>query len=57
MEEGEESEGTEQFEVLGVLRLPLAPGTQSGYLGVRPNKSFAVSYFFYFLQLGFLCRN
>ena len=39
MEEGEESERTEQFEVLGVLRLPLAPGTQSGYLGVRPNKS------------------
>jgi hypothetical protein len=38
MEEGEESEGTE-FEVFGVHRLPLAPGSQSGYLGVRPNKS------------------
>ena len=39
MEEGEESEGTKEFEVFGVHRLPLAPGTQSGYLGVRPNKS------------------
>ena len=38
--EGEESEeGTGQVEVCGVHRLPLAPGTQSGYLGVRPNKS------------------
>ena len=39
MEEVEEEEGTEQFEVFGVHRLPLAPGTRSGYLGVRPTKS------------------
>lgn len=38
-EEVEGEEGTEQVEVFGVHRLPLAPGTQSGYRGVRPNKS------------------
>ena len=26
-------------EVFGVHRLPLAPGTRSGYIGVRPSKS------------------
>ena len=37
MEESEEEE--EQVEIFGVHRLQLAPGTQSGYIGVRPNKS------------------
>jgi len=36
-EEGEDEEGP--IEVFGVHRLQLAPGTKSGYTGVRPCKS------------------
>ena len=36
-EEGEDSEP--RFEVFGLHSLPLAPGTRSGYIGVRPTKS------------------
>ena len=35
--EGEDSEP--RVEVFGVHSLPLAPGTRSGYVGVRPTKS------------------
>ena len=37
MGDEEASEGA--FEMFGVLRLPLATGTASGYLGVRPTNS------------------
>ena len=36
-DEGKDDEGP--IEVFGVHRLELAPGTMSGYIGVRPNKS------------------
>ena len=36
-EEGEDSEL--QVEVFGIHRLELAPGTRSGYIGVRPTNS------------------
>ena len=40
--EGEEEEGEDDvgpIEVFGIHRLELAPGTKSGYVGVRPNNS------------------
>ena len=37
MEDDEDDEGP--FEVFGIHRLELAPGTKSGYVGVRPNPS------------------
>ena len=37
MEDDEDDEGA--FEVFGIHRLELAPGTKSGYVGVRPNPS------------------
>ena len=37
MEDDEDDEGP--FEEFGIHRLELAPGTKSGYVGVRPNPS------------------
>ena len=37
MEDDEDDEGP--FEMFGIHRLELAPGTKSGYVGVRPNLS------------------
>ncbi len=36
--EGSEDEEEAGIEVFGALRLQLAPGTRSRYIGVRPNK-------------------
>ena len=39
MEEGEDAEDGGPFEVFGVLRLPLKPGTTGGYVGVQKSAS------------------
>ena len=39
MEGSDDEDANGPFEVFGVHRLKLAPGTRSGYIGVRPNKS------------------
>ena len=38
MEGSDDEEAEGPFEVIGVHRLKLAPGSRSGYVGVRPNK-------------------
>ena len=39
MEDDEDADDEEPIEVCGIHRLELAPGTKSGYVGVRPCKS------------------